>query len=147
LYCRSISRAHLDSFLAAPDTNTLGAALGTTLTWTLILNLYVPQYDTILVITSIIITARALKKFNSRVFVAIIVGLVISSYVTQVLAEATGVQALSILLIALGAMQMRLCFSNISNGARLIELVDKPFSISRSSTVHVPLAGAAAGHG
>jgi Glycosyltransferase family 87 len=83
---------------------------GTTITWTLLLNVYVPQYDTILVIVSIIVTAAALKNLNYRAFVATSVAILICSYGTRQIAERSGVQILSLLLIVLGTLQMVLCF-------------------------------------
>jgi hypothetical protein len=88
---------------------------GTTVTWTLVLNVYVPLYDTILVIASLIITATALKKFKSHTFVLICFALLVSSYVTRSIAERTGIQIFTLVLIALGALQMMLCFRIASN--------------------------------
>jgi hypothetical protein len=83
---------------------------GTTITWTLILNIYVPLYDTILVIASIIITATALSKFKRRTFTVICFVILLSSYFTRLIAEQTGVQVFTFALIALGSLQMVLCF-------------------------------------
>ncbi len=49
---------------------------GTTITWTMLLNVYVPVYDTVLVVLSIIITAAAFKEFAHRWFL----GTVLASF-------------------------------------------------------------------
>ncbi len=115
---------------------------GTTITWTLILNVYVPLYDTILVIISLILTARALRTFSPRATLAIFGGIVGSSYVTREIAAATGVQVLTILLVVLGAMQMRLCFRNLDSRTRVMELVDNSRPVRRLAETHGALASA-----
>lgn len=94
---------------------------GFTITWTLVLNIYVPIYDTILVVISIIITAEALSKDSRLTFSATCAAILISSYVTVQIAAATGVQILSVLLAVLGVLQMRLCVRSLNSRRPLIE--------------------------
>jgi hypothetical protein len=79
----------------------------TTITWTLFLNLYVPIYDSILVIPGIIVSARALIAYHRRSFTAAALLLFCCSWVAEPIARATGIQALSIALVLLGALQLR----------------------------------------
>jgi len=82
----------------------------TTVTWTLVLNVYVPIYDTILIVLSAIITAGALRHFPSRAlhrWFAISAALVmITSWVTVQVAAKTGVQLISPAIIALGVLEI-----------------------------------------
>jgi hypothetical protein len=99
--------------------NTAGAgkagnrlAWSATLTWTLLLNIYVPVYDTILVVLSILITAGALKdapreplrRFLSLLWPVILV----ASWVTVHCASAWHIQIITVLLAALGVVQLRI---------------------------------------
>ena len=93
---------------------------GTTLTWTLLLNVYVPLYDTVLAAISIILTARVLSQYSHRVFVAICISVVASSYVSRLVAEATGIQLMTVSLAALGTLQMALCLRTLTSGNRLL---------------------------
>jgi hypothetical protein len=82
----------------------------TTITWTMILNVYVPLYDTILVVMAIILSAGALRALAPRASSAIMFGILITSYFTRAIAETTGIQVLTIFLVALGVLQIWLCF-------------------------------------
>jgi hypothetical protein len=82
---------------------------GTTLTWTLLLNIYVPVYDSILAILSMVVTARAMRNFSGRWFGILCALIFASAWITVEIAERTGVQVLTILLAALGALQLYAC--------------------------------------
>ena len=96
---------------------------GTTITWTLILNVYVPLYDTILIILSILLTAAGLKALSPRMTIWAIGGVIVSSYITRAVAAATGIRLLTIFLIALGTLQMRLCFKHEHSRSVLLDPV------------------------
>jgi hypothetical protein len=85
------------------------------LTWTLLLNLYVPIYDSILAVISVILTAAVLRQIRAtgkpasrinRVFTALWIAIFISSWCTVALATYTSIQLITLLLIALGALQL-----------------------------------------
>ncbi|MGA3011109.1 MAG: glycosyltransferase 87 family protein [Terracidiphilus sp.] len=82
----------------------------TTVTWTLLLNVYVPVYDSILVVLSVIVTAGALSylpdKPIHRWFALIWVFILAGSWLSVGLAAATGVQLLTLLFVALGILQL-----------------------------------------
>jgi hypothetical protein len=81
-----------------------------TLSWTLVLNVYVPIYDCILVVLGVIATAGALKddlgKPYSRCFAVIWLLILGCSWITTQIAENTGVQIITFLLAALGIFQL-----------------------------------------
>jgi hypothetical protein len=81
-----------------------------TLTWTLLLNAYVPIYDTILIVLSLIATAGALKHLPRgplhRWFTICIVCILASSWVAVPLAEKTRVQLLTLVISAFGVLQI-----------------------------------------
>jgi hypothetical protein len=83
----------------------------TTITWTLLLNLYVPVYDSVLVIISIIATAAVLIRFAPRTFFGLCLVLLVSSYVSTWLSSQTGWQLLTPVLAAIGILQMSACMS------------------------------------
>lgn len=87
-------------------------AWAATLTWTLLLNVYVPIYDSILVAIAIVLTLGALRDLGWSIaaewttFLAIILFAV--SWKTESFAETHGVQLLTIMLAALGLAQLLL---------------------------------------
>ena len=81
----------------------------TTLTWTLLLNIYVPVYDSILVVLSCVVSARAMSRFAGRRFWISCVLIFLSAWVAVQIAERTGIQVLTIALAALGALQIAAC--------------------------------------
>jgi hypothetical protein len=87
-------------------------AWAATLTWTLLLNVYVPIYDSVLVVIAVILTVAALKELGwiaaNRGVVLLAVVIVAGSWVTSGVAEAHGIQILSILLSILGFAQLYL---------------------------------------
>jgi hypothetical protein len=113
----------------------------TTITWTLLLNVYVPVYDSVLVIVSIIATAGILIRFAPRLFVSVCLVLLVSSYVSTWLSSQTGWQLLTPVLAAIGILQMSACMSiehaRRSNDARYRSSGGRTFttgSISALST-------------
>ena len=78
----------------------------TTLTWTLLLNVYVPVYDSVLVVVSVIATAATLIRFAPRIFVALCLVLLVSSYLSTWLASQIGWQILTPVLAAVAILQL-----------------------------------------
>ena len=85
-------------------------AWAATLTWTLIVNVYVPIYDSVLVTIAVVLTLGALKDLEWSVatrwitFVSLLIFAV--SWKTEDLAKSHGIQLLSIFLAALGLGQL-----------------------------------------
>jgi len=77
-----------------------------TLTWTLVLNVYVPIYDCGLAIIAIVVTAPILLRDAPRIFIALCALLLVSSYVTTLMATRFDFQAITVLLAALGTLQL-----------------------------------------
>lgn len=81
----------------------------TTITWTLLLNLYVPIYDSIMVVSAILVTGGALTGLLETAwhkwFTGIWALLFVCSWFTVPLAGRTGVQLLTLLLVAFGVFQ------------------------------------------
>jgi len=97
-------RVWLSSVGAGRTANTLVWA--TTITWTLLLNIYVPMYDSILAVLSTVVIARVLQNFAGRWFGILCVLIFGSVWFTVQVAERTGIQVITILLAALGALQL-----------------------------------------
>lgn len=87
-------------------------AWAATLTWTLLLNVYVPVYDTVLAPVAVVLTLGALKELEWRVPMGWVVFLSIficaASWETDAIAKSHGIQLLSMLLAALGFGQLYL---------------------------------------
>jgi len=81
----------------------------TTLTWTLVLSVYVPIYDSILIVLSVIATMAALKDVPGKPFYGrfTLVWLLIfaCSWITVDLAEKRGFQLITLSFAALGIVQ------------------------------------------
>lgn len=94
--------------------NGSAGALGwaATLTWTLLVNLYVPLYDTSLAPLSVLLTIGALCEPEWRISRrwVIVLALIIytAAWKTESIAAAHGIQMLTILLTVLGVVQLRL---------------------------------------
>lgn len=96
-----------------PATTLVWAA---TLTWTLVLNLYVPIHDSMLVVLSVIATAasfRSLESFPTRnrlrgQFNALWILILACSWITIRVAQATGFEILTLLLACLGVLQLQI---------------------------------------
>lgn len=94
----------------------------TTTTWTLLLNIYIPMYDSILVILSTITTARIMKNFAGKWFGILCVLIFASAWVTVEIAERTGIQVLTLLLATLGILQLCACRREIALSTQAREL-------------------------
>jgi hypothetical protein len=83
-----------------------------TLTWTLLLNVYVPIYDSVLVIIAVVLTLGALRDLGRSIaaewitFLAIV--LLALSWETESFAKVHGVQLLTVILVVLGSVQLLL---------------------------------------
>jgi hypothetical protein len=81
-----------------------------TLTWTLILNIYVPIHDAILVVLSIIATAAVWECLPAKRgylgFTLLWILILVSSWMTIPLASAIGIQILTVFLTILGILQL-----------------------------------------
>lgn len=80
------------------------------LTWTLMLNVYVPIYDSILVVPAVILTLGALRDLNWSkaaewvTFLAVLI--FAASWITESVAKAHGIQLLTVAFFVLGAAQI-----------------------------------------
>jgi hypothetical protein len=85
-------------------------AWGATITWTLLLNVYVPMYDSVLVVIAAMLTLGAVKelKWDAAVKWSIAVSVMVFavSWVTYDFAQAHCVQLLSIAFAILGITQL-----------------------------------------
>jgi hypothetical protein len=94
------------------DRPTQWLAWAATLTWTLLLNVYVPIYDSVLVILAVVLTLGALRDFQWSIaaewttFLAIV--LFALSWETESFAKLHGIQLLTVMLAVLGSMQLLL---------------------------------------
>lgn len=82
----------------------------TTITWTLLLNVYVPMYDSVLLLIAIFLTIAALRDLEwieAKKWTATLAGLIFaSSYFSREIARVTRIQVVTILLLALGVGQL-----------------------------------------
>jgi hypothetical protein len=94
----------------------------TTLTCTLVLNVYVPIYDCVLAVIGVIATAGALKDTPSsrlrKSFTVVWLLIFGSSWITTDLAEAHGVQMITIILVAFGVVQFAGLWKLVAGGRR-----------------------------
>jgi hypothetical protein len=88
----------------------------TTLTWTLLLNLYIPIYDSVQVVVSAIATAAVLMRFAPRLFVTLCGLLLVAGFVSTWLSGHLGWQILTPVVAAVGILQIRTCEA-IARGA------------------------------
>jgi hypothetical protein len=85
-------------------------AWAATLTWTLLINVYVPMYDCLLVVIALILSLSALKELawstagNWMVLLSLL--LFAFSWITEAFARRHGIQIISILLVILGLAQL-----------------------------------------
>jgi hypothetical protein len=95
---------------AAAGSPAQSLAWAVTLTWTLLLNVYVPRYDSILAAISLILTLAALqalgwrKEWGRMVFLALMV--FAATWITEEIARSCKVQILTIVLFVLGVAQL-----------------------------------------
>ena len=80
----------------------------TTLTWTLLLNVYTPIYDSILVVISVIVTVAAMGGSDCSTLMVLCFFLLVLAPITKGLAVLTGWQVLTLVLFAFGTVQLRL---------------------------------------
>ena len=77
------------------------------LTWTLVLNVYVPMYDTILVLISLVVMAASPSPLARGPAVrAAVFLLLLLAPVTRVVAGATGLQLLTLVIVAIGLVHL-----------------------------------------
>ena len=81
----------------------------TTITWTLLLNVYVPMYDSILIVLALLVTAAALQQIPGRpmqrAFAALWILILAGSWFSGWLDGRTSVQLLTLLFAALGVLE------------------------------------------
>lgn len=101
---------------------------GATLTWTLVLNVYVPIYDSVLLVLGVIATAGVLRHFPEKRFyhwVMLLWILILAcSWITVPVAQAARIQIVTLLFAALGVLQLaalRRVPASDSNAQRPIE--------------------------
>lgn len=78
-----------------------------TLTVTLVANLYVPVYDVALLVPSLLLTWLVLGQDRRRLFLWLVGAICAVAWFTQPLARATGIQLQTLLLVALAVYQLR----------------------------------------
>jgi hypothetical protein len=109
-------------------------AWAATLTWTMLLNVYFPIYDSILIIIPVILTFSAIRDLewtNAKdwiVFGAILIFGV--SWISERIAETTGIQLLSIALLAFGIAQCSILHRAIGRRSAQIKSADPAFARS-----------------
>ncbi len=113
LICVSVSASVLATLLWKSASGGRAAqwlAWAATLTWTLLLNVYVPIYDSVLVVIAIALTLGALRDLGQSIaaewttFLAVILFAV--SWKTESFAKLHGVQPLTLILATLGSLQL-----------------------------------------
>ena len=84
-------------------------AWATVLTWTLVLNIYVPIYDSVLLTIALIVMLGALRelewKGSEGWFFSLALLIIAVSWVTEPIAQSKGIQLLTVLLFAIGLWQ------------------------------------------
>lgn len=110
-----LARVWLTSIRAGKTASALVWA--TTITWTLLLNVYVPVYDSILVVLSAIATVEVMRN-SARTLFGVLCALIFGgAWVTVQIAERTGIQILTVLLVALGTLQLYVCKRELATSA------------------------------
>jgi Glycosyltransferase family 87 len=96
----------------------------TTLTWTLLINVYVPIYDSILIVLSVLLTAAFLPKIRVRFihwsFTVNWILILVCSWISVPVSRATGVQILTLLFTAFGFLQFAM-LGKITHRAAALE--------------------------
>ena len=126
----------------------LPLAWATALTWTLVLNLYVGVYDSILVIPAIVLTAAALIRRASDAgrnlplrFRCLLAALWVLPWITGFVARDAGLQPYTVALLALAVYQLNLLQTRTIRRGLSVSTTDG----QRSSDVPLSLAGERAG--
>ncbi len=87
-------------------------AWATTLTWTMVINVYVPVYDTLLIAVVVILTIGALLEVEGTTgtgwVVLLAIGISAVSLKAESIAQNHGIQPLTILILLLGLMQINI---------------------------------------
>jgi hypothetical protein len=83
-----------------------------TLTWTPLLNIYFPVYDSVLVIASLIVCGSSLSRVFPRVSLLSTAALFACSFATVQIAKATGYQILTPVLILIGILQLQVLLNS-----------------------------------
>ena len=95
-------------------------AWAATLTWTLLLNVYVPVYDAVLATIAVVLTMGALRELGWRVAtrwtIFLSVFICAASWETDAIAESHGIQLLSVMLAVLGLGQLYMLRRAIGQG-------------------------------
>jgi hypothetical protein len=111
----------------ADDSGRVGRRVlwASTLTWTLIANVYVGVYDSILVVQAALLTADAtyrpgigVDRFGGPVFPALLTLLYVSPWVSQHLARAVGFQPYVLVLLGFAAYQLAVARTFIAKQAK-----------------------------
>jgi hypothetical protein len=96
-----------------------------TLTWTLVLNLYIGVYDVILIVAGLLITADVLYQCArgtatalTPAFKSLLALLYVVPWFSQHLARVTGFQPFTLILIAMGTYQLALAWRERPDGRR-----------------------------
>lgn len=114
-------------------------AWATTLTWTLLFNLYVPMYDSILVAIALILTIGALRGAGchtaTRWTALLGAAILVTSWKSQAIAETHKIQWLTVLFLAFGLSQIIFLHRMILRGDRDQDFPELP-ATSDSVSVH-----------
>jgi len=95
-------------------------AWAATLTWTLLLNVYVPIYDSVLIVIAAVLTLGALRELEWKTamgwmtFLAVLVG--VASWELESIAQSIGIQFAPILLAIFGLAQLYILHRAIRQG-------------------------------
>jgi len=110
-----------------------------TVTWTMVINVYMGIYDLVLVVLAVLWTADVFYRPQSRLveyfppFKLLIFLLMVLSWITQPVARLTGFQMITPVLFALAALQMHLAWKadtnnniQLTDSAKLVENANLP---------------------
>jgi hypothetical protein len=91
----------------------------TTITWTLLLNLYVPIYDSVQVLISMIATAGILIRYAPRIYFGLAFALLVCSYAGTWAESQLSWQLLTPVTAAIGIFQMAACLRESKSTAEI----------------------------
>jgi hypothetical protein len=97
--------------LKVENINIQELSIGFILTWTTVINIYFPIYDTIIVVIGVLLTINSLNKdsfsevISSR-FKIVLLFLYLTPWISQIIAKNIGFQPYTLILIILGILQM-----------------------------------------
>jgi alpha-1,2-mannosyltransferase len=105
-------------------------AWATALTWTLLINIYVPIYDTVLVVVAIVLTLGALRELGWKsatdLFAFAAIFTLGASWITSPFAADHHVQMLSIFLAILGCSQLYFLYGALGSKAQTKPAAEAP---------------------